>query len=305
MHTIWAMLPALAQYPALAYGNLFEACPGHTIGSLVQCAEHHRKSQFAEDVSLLPSLLLGSSKSCARRRAEHEESQSSEVHIRPTFVELGAFDGIIFSNTFLLEVCCSWTGVLLEANPDNFAKLKEDSHRNATMVHSGVCDQPGSFNITRAGGVFAGRAEEVSERFRHRSYVRAGNIEVPCHKLSSILEREKHHQTGFMSLDVEGSEERVLRNTDLHRISVLLFEIQNLDLKQKNSIDAALTNAGLVRSNATIRESRVYVRAGLPVLSYPYQTYPPRFSHEELRTALQEASSRCQGSMAGGAGGTS
>ena len=58
MRTIWAMLLALAQNPALAYGNLFEACPGHTIGSLVQCAEHHRKSQFAEDVSLLPSLLL-------------------------------------------------------------------------------------------------------------------------------------------------------------------------------------------------------------------------------------------------------
>lgn len=32
-------------------------------------------------------------------------------------MELGAFDGVTDSNTFILEKCFDWRGVLIEANP--------------------------------------------------------------------------------------------------------------------------------------------------------------------------------------------
>ena len=51
---------------------------------------------------------------------------------------LGALDGIAFSNTYMLERCFGWRGLLIEGNPASFAKLRE-SGRAATFLHSAVC----------------------------------------------------------------------------------------------------------------------------------------------------------------------
>ena len=39
------------------------------------------------------------------------------------FIEAGAFDGQIFSNTLLLEMNYNWTGLLIEPNPEAFQEL--------------------------------------------------------------------------------------------------------------------------------------------------------------------------------------
>ena len=53
----------------------------------------------AEDVLMLPTLLAG-------------------TRGKPgTFVELGAFDGVKFSNTLMLEKCFGWQGLLIEEHP--------------------------------------------------------------------------------------------------------------------------------------------------------------------------------------------
>ena len=45
------------------------------------------------------------------------------THLRPgTFVEIGAFDGVNLSNTYMLERCYDWRGLLIEANPENFRR---------------------------------------------------------------------------------------------------------------------------------------------------------------------------------------
>ena len=295
MHAPWSTLLVVAQHAVLAFGNLLEACPGHTVSSLVQCAEQHHKSQFAEDVSLLPSLLLSSSRSCvSRHRADHEQKSRStiEYRIQPTFVELGAYDGVSGSNTFLLEVCCSWKGVLLEANPENWMQL-QNSTRNATLVHSGVCDRAGNFSITKKGGVFAGAAETISPMYRHKSFLHAGSVQVPCDRLTSILDRVQQHHVGFMSLDVEGAEELVLQNTDLRRIGILVFEKDRLPVERKARVELLLREAGMMPTNFTIRSNSVWAIAGLPMLSYPLQAYPPRFSQSQLDSAMQEATRRC------------
>jgi hypothetical protein len=41
-----------------------------------------------------------------------------------TFVELGALDGVLFSNTKFYEDTLGWTGVLIEAQPSNAAACK-------------------------------------------------------------------------------------------------------------------------------------------------------------------------------------
>ena len=66
-----------------------------------------------------------------------------------TFVELGAYDGITGSQSYLLEHCYGWHGVLIEASPRNYARLVNTSRsRQTAKVHSAVCNDSGVVEIT-------------------------------------------------------------------------------------------------------------------------------------------------------------
>ena len=55
-----------------------------------------------------------------------------------TFVELGGNDGVASSNTLFLEACAGWRGVLIEANPLSFEKLRK-RRPAAVGIHAAVC----------------------------------------------------------------------------------------------------------------------------------------------------------------------
>lgn len=54
------------------------------------------------------------------------------------FVDLGAYDGIYLSNTYLLERRYEWNGICIEANPATFMSLR--SNRRAKCVNAFVAD---------------------------------------------------------------------------------------------------------------------------------------------------------------------
>ena len=53
-----------------------------------------------------------------------------------TFVELGANDGVTFSNSYLLERCHGWRGVCIEPTPSAFAKLLQSGRDRCHMVRA-------------------------------------------------------------------------------------------------------------------------------------------------------------------------
>ena len=104
----------------------------------LECVLNHSHAQYAEDKVLLPLLL---------RAAGYRPG---------TFVELGALNGLLWSNTLIFERCFGWRGLLIEASPVNYDQLSR-SGRSATAVHSAVCpDGVGSFNMSSGGGGTAG-----------------------------------------------------------------------------------------------------------------------------------------------------
>ena len=58
-------------------------------------------------------------------------------HLQETgfFVECGAFDGEQLSNTLYFEKTRHWKGLLIEANPTNYAELKK-KNRNAFTINA-------------------------------------------------------------------------------------------------------------------------------------------------------------------------
>ena len=73
----------------------------------LDCVLHNSRSWKGEDLALLPLLLHMTMGRPGR------------------FVELGAYTGIEFSNTLVLEKCFGWSGLLIEANSDNYRQLRD------------------------------------------------------------------------------------------------------------------------------------------------------------------------------------
>ena len=63
----------------------------------MECVGRRSRAQYGEDVHLLPLLL------------------EATGGARGVFVEMGALDGFDKSNTYALERCLGWDGVLIEA----------------------------------------------------------------------------------------------------------------------------------------------------------------------------------------------
>ena len=182
---------------------------------------------------------------------------------RPTFIELGAFDGVSHSNTLLLEACHGWNGVLIEGNPVNFAKL-EKAHRRASLVHSAIttaCPPGNVINYTKAGGEVSGLTIAQNCAKHHHSICDRVKpwvqVPVPCSTLSSVLTRVGvAEEVDFFSLDVEGHELSVLRSLDDRSIlKVVVAEADSNGSEKDAMVASLLREAGLHRVHALERPS--------------------------------------------------
>lgn len=53
-------------------------------------------------------------------------------------MEIGAYDGVTYSNTKFFEDTFKWKGLLIEANPNNYKNLVKN-RPNTKKLHAGVC----------------------------------------------------------------------------------------------------------------------------------------------------------------------
>ena len=123
-----------------------------------------------------------------------------------TFVELGAYTGVQLSNTYLLEKCFQWRGLLIEANPSNYAELAHSKRNHSRFMHAAVCAKGiGSINVTAGQTETSGSPTEMAESFRKRfeKTNTRNTVAVPCAPLSLLMDEANLPKATFLSLDVE------------------------------------------------------------------------------------------------------
>lgn len=161
------------------------------------------------------------------------------------FVEAGANDGYRQSNTYFLERCRGWAGVLVEPVPalaDQAARQRPRSRVvNAALVADDYLQPTISVRygglISAVEGTEGWSKEDLGEALDGPSYT----VEVPARTLSSILDEAGVSAIDFLALDVEGYEERALAGLDLRRHvpRFLLIEIWN-SASRRAGIEAIL-----------------------------------------------------------------
>ena len=155
------------------------------------------------------------------------------------FVEAGAHDGVIGSNTLFFERFMGWKGLCVEPLPEQAAQCRANRRRstrvenvalvNADYQSPDITIYPASLMSVVEGALpEEQRRKWVEKGEQAQGLSRAEPFKVPAISLSRLLDDMGAPRIDFFSLDVEGYELRVLEGIDFERHAprVILVEVR-------------------------------------------------------------------------------
>jgi FkbM family methyltransferase len=163
----------------------------------------------------------------------------------PTFLEIGAYDGLHASNTLFLEHCLGWRGLLIEAHPNAFERVALNRPR-AWSVGSAVSDAcDGNLRFSRTSRP---QSQVIVPNDHAR---RAAAVDVPCVPLARPLAALRVRQLAAAFVDVEDFELPVLSSLDWSRVKVALLVVEERNWNGERTVSTArvrelLTARGMV-----------------------------------------------------------
>ena len=151
------------------------------------------------------------------------------------FVDIGANDGISFSNTYFFEKELKWTGVCFEPLESAFQKLQA----NRTSINIKACasneDKFDFFlSISGYGEMLSGLKSKYDDRHLQRVYTTIKEyggtieeIEIKCIDINKVLESNLIKNVDFISIDTEGNELEILKTINFEKIHVKVITVEN------------------------------------------------------------------------------
>jgi FkbM family methyltransferase len=139
------------------------------------------------------------------------------------FIELGALDGVLYSNTKMFEDELGWTGILIEPNPHQARALAANRPRcklYQDLVSNGR--DPVVFRYFEGGHAAVSGVQDTlpaahqAQYFDKYSFLPNGSCRMRPVSLTDIVKHSGFTKIDLLSLDVEGHEINVLRSYDFH-----------------------------------------------------------------------------------------
>jgi FkbM family methyltransferase len=172
-------------------------------------AKGHRIAQFSGDQSPLMNDEFFS---------QYGEDSWIVSNLRPrrgVFVEVGAYDGISFSNTLYFEQH-GWTGLCIEPDPTSASLCT--LNRSAITMCCAVDSKPGI-------RPFYTNTEDRALSGLNR---RGRPILVSVHRLEEILQKARLKKIDLLSIDTEGTELSVWNSIGVMRPGIVIMEYYTL-----------------------------------------------------------------------------
>jgi FkbM family methyltransferase len=165
------------------------------------------------------------------------------------FVEFGATNGLVNSNSWLLEEKYGWTGILAEPNPVWHADLKRN--RSSAIDFRCVHVRSGETVMFTATDNVDPELSCISEFAAgdHFAKVRATGCQIPVETVSLdrlLADHKAPREIDYLSIDTEGSEYAILSAFDFSRHAVKLVSVEQ-NPTTEGPIEALLATHGYVR----------------------------------------------------------
>jgi FkbM family methyltransferase len=160
------------------------------------------------------------------------------------FVDIGAYDGITFSNSFFFEKHNNWSGICFEPNPISFKKLSQV--RNCILINGGISDKEGSLTFKAFSGnqeleMLSGFQEffneiqklRIEEELINVKNSQTETVQIQTHSLNKVLKDNNVNCVDYCSIDTEGGEYNILKTIDFDSIYISTLSVEdNFDSKE-------------------------------------------------------------------------
>jgi FkbM family methyltransferase len=164
------------------------------------------------------------------------------------FVEFGAADGIVDSNTFLLEKDFGWSGILAEPAKHWHSRLQQN--RSCHVEMDCVWHETGaSLTFNESPSAVHSTIDSFSSSGMHSHWRRNGDIyTVKTISLTDLLEKyDSPAVIDYLSIDTEGSEFDILMSHDFARYRFRVITCEHNFLPARENILNLLTGKGYMR----------------------------------------------------------
>lgn len=154
---------------------------------------------------------------------------------KPFFVDVGANDGLICSNTAYFEMDLGWDGICVEPHPDAFGKLKRT--RKVKLYNCCISNKEDEIDFLVVKGyaeMLSGIYEDYDplhiKRIDNDIKDRGGTkeiIKIKSRTLDSLLNENNIKTVDYLSIDTEGSELNVLKGIDFNAFDISIISVEN------------------------------------------------------------------------------
>jgi FkbM family methyltransferase len=144
------------------------------------------------------------------------------------FIDIGAHDGVTYSNTWFLEKMRRWRGICIEPNPSVFKRLL--ANRTSTTVNCCIADKAGLVRFQKITGfceMLSGIVDkyeaEHMQRIRNEMQEHGGSSEVitiAARTFSDLVAEHGLSEVNYVSIDTEGGELEILTSMDFRKVFV-------------------------------------------------------------------------------------
>lgn len=169
------------------------------------------------------------------------------------FIEMGAADGVLASNTYRLERDFEWDGILIEPIKDYADQIQK--YRKASFIlNNCIGETEGLVEFTRIEGyskLLSGISKEYPYEHKIRIDAEVKNLRqeicidlIFCKKLVTVLTECGVSNIDYLSIDVEGGELSVLKSLCMEENSIRPIIISTENNYDTKDIEYYLSSFG-------------------------------------------------------------
>lgn len=173
-----------------------------------------------------------------------------EENYKGYFIDIGAADGCLISNTNLLD-SKEWKGIAIDAFPRNFANRKNTIVEQAVL--SSTHDEIVEFMVPTNFLDFSGIVKNLGKHKEELNKVENKTMMLKTSVLDDIL--IKHNvpkNIDYMNIDIEGSEYEVLKSFPFYK-----YRIKHISVEHNNEEPKRTEIYNLLTENGFYREREV------------------------------------------------